>query len=330
MADTREPCHQNTNGYANHKKVTVSKHPAFRDLCLPVHKDILLFAGDDIKAYFSLVGFQHNKEYFEVNSLTSKNTQPNNEYDNYRKRSEGKKRSYINATIPHNDVFSRIMLHFLPRVLFNNEYYFKYFCHSHCKPDTKRHPARWGGTASDEFKRNRLFKDFLTNVLPEIKQANTPIDTKYFYIVPNGRGNFDFLTNKLDVSLSFYAAGVYKPKNESELLKATAIYDNKSLYDKNIITPETGSMRRPDRGPSTYPISMTEQLAEKIYLNKGMRCVTKIKVLDWVFSDNSVSTPKGKMFMPVWESASDQIDCFSNNSFEELYFSFNWRTKTRI
>ncbi|MDO6711672.1 hypothetical protein Q4567_13140 [Aliiglaciecola sp. 2_MG-2023] len=318
------------NGYAVHKRIMVSTHPAFRPLCLPIYKDTLIIEGEDTDAYLSLVGYHQNKIYFERDTVSASNAQPNREYDNYRKRSDGRKRRYINVTIPNNDVFSRMVVYVLPWALFNDEYYLHYFCGNNCKPGKKRLPSRWGGNGANQFEQKRTFQTFMNEAFPAIENASLPVDSAYAYIISNGNSSYNFATGKLEISLSFYAGGVYKPKDKTQLLKHTAIYENPALYDKNNTSSETGIIKILDRATSIYAIEVDEVLAEKIYINKGIRCLAKIKTLDWIFADSIDSTLRGKTFMPIWESASDQIDCYSNNQFNELYFSFNWRTGKRI
>ena len=318
------------DGYATHKRITVSAHPAFRLLCIPVYQDTLLLAGEDTQAYFTLVGFQHNKAYFDYDAISTENAQPGREFDNYRKHSDGQKRRYINAVIPHNDAFSRMMVYLLPWALFNDEHFFHYFCPRACKPDKQRHPARWGGNRANEFEKRRVFKAFMENAFPAINTASLPLDTTYAYITSDGRGDYNFLTNKLELSLSFQLYGIYKPKVITELLRPTAIYEDESLYDKDNVSPPTGTPTVLRNYTGRYDIEMNAALAEKIYNNKGMRCITKIKILDWVFADSMGSSPKRKLFIPVWESASDQVECFTDNAFDTPYFSFNWRTGERI
>lgn len=168
------------------------------------------------------------------------------------------------------------------------------------------------------------------DAFPAISNASLPIDTTYAYITSGGRGDYNFLTNKLELSLSFELYGVYKPKVITESLRPTAIYEDESLYDKDNVSPQTGTPTVLRNYKGRYDIDMDAALAEEIYNNKGMRCITKIKILDWVFADSMGSSSKRKLFIPVWESGSDQVECFTDNAFDTPYFSFNWRTGKRI
>lgn len=318
------------SGYTDHKRIMVSTHAAFRPLCIPSYKDTLILEGEDTKAYISLVGYHHNKVYFEPDKVTASNAQPNREYDNYRKRSDGQKRRYINAIIPNNDVFSRMTVYLLPKKLFNDAYFFRYFCTNNCKRGTQRNSTRWGGSSANQFQQKRTFQAFMNDAFPAIEKASLPFNTEFAYIVSSSGSHFDFSTSKLEISLSFNAGGVYKPKNHAKFLKPTGVYNDDALYDKNNTSPATSEVKKLVGSTSTYFLEVNEALAEKIYQNNGMRCLAKIKILDWIFADNIDSTSNRKMFMPVWESANDQIDCYANNQFKEHYFSFNWQTGKRI
>lgn len=318
------------DGYATHQRLTVSEHPAFRPLCVPVYRDNVVIAGEDTQAYFMLVGFQRNKVNFDYDALSANTAQPGHEFDNYSKRSAGQKRRYINVIVPKNDVFSRMIVYLLPWALFNEDYFFKYFCPEACKPGAKRHPARWGGNRANEFEKRRIFEAFMDDAFPAISNASLPIDTTYAYITSDGRGDYNFLTNQLELSLSFQINGVYKPKVTSHLLQSTGIYEDKSLYDKDKVSPQTGTPKILQNRKGHYNIDMDAALAEQIYLNKGLRCVTKIKILDWVFAESLDGLSKSQLFVPVWESASDDVECFADNTFGTPYFSFNWRTEERL